>query len=245
MLRLPADSSTMKRSPGRLVDDHLAEGADVVHARVGARVGQEHQSGVEFDADAIGHACLRGRLAPVSSVGTPRRGLRAGSAHPGSMPPPRLPPRWAPAPAAAGGGCEQVYLLAAQRLLGLQRGQGLPRVVDHGGRHAGQPRHLDAVAAAGRAGLDLVQEHDVGAGLGGAHVHVDRGVVLRRELGQLEVVRGEQREGLGLVVQVRGDARRPAPGRRRWRCRGRSRPSAPGFAAWRRAGSAPPRSSPA
>jgi hypothetical protein len=38
-----------------LVDDHLAEGADLVQPGVGARVGQEHQSGVEFDGDAVGH----------------------------------------------------------------------------------------------------------------------------------------------------------------------------------------------
>src|SRR6185369_13297230 len=43
---------------GTLVDDHLAEGADVVHAGVGARIGQEHQPGVEFDADAVGHDLL-------------------------------------------------------------------------------------------------------------------------------------------------------------------------------------------
>ena len=40
---------------GLLVNDHLAEGADLVQPRVGAGVGQEHQSGIEFDGDAIGH----------------------------------------------------------------------------------------------------------------------------------------------------------------------------------------------
>jgi hypothetical protein len=38
-----------------LVHDHLAEGADVVQPRIGARVGQKDESGVEFDADAISH----------------------------------------------------------------------------------------------------------------------------------------------------------------------------------------------
>ncbi|MDB5878078.1 MAG: mismatch repair protein MutS, partial [Variovorax sp.] len=49
-------------------------------------------------------------------------------------------------------------------LLRFQRGQRMARVVHDGGRHARQPSHLDAVAAARRSGLDLVQEDDVGAG---------------------------------------------------------------------------------
>ena len=38
-----------------LVDDHLAEGADLVQARVGARVGEEDHAGVELDGDAVSH----------------------------------------------------------------------------------------------------------------------------------------------------------------------------------------------
>ena len=80
----------------------------------------------------------------------------------------------------------------------------------HRGRHTRQPRYLDAVALAGRAGLHLVQEDDVAAALAGgfgrADVHVDGGVVRGRELGQLEVMGGEQRKGFGPVVQLRGDA---------------------------------------
>ncbi|MNV30376.1 hypothetical protein D3C71_1216400 [compost metagenome] len=82
----------------------------------------------------------------------------------------------------------------------------MPCVVQHGRGHARQLGHLDPVAAAGRAGLDLVQEDDVGAALGGAHMHVDRVARLGGQLRQLEIVRGKQREGAGLVVQVRGNA---------------------------------------
>ena len=41
-----------------LVDAHLREGRDVVHARVGARVGGEDHPGVEADGDAIGHGAI-------------------------------------------------------------------------------------------------------------------------------------------------------------------------------------------
>jgi hypothetical protein len=37
------------------IDDHLAKGADLVQTGVGAGVGQENQSGIEFDGDAVGH----------------------------------------------------------------------------------------------------------------------------------------------------------------------------------------------
>ena len=52
----------------------------------------------------------------------------------------------------------------------------------------------------------MVQKDNVGTRLDGAHVHVDGAVVLGRELGELEVVRGKQREGLRLVVQISRDA---------------------------------------
>src|SRR5665647_254813 len=67
--------------------------------------------------------------------------------------------------------------------------------------------HLNTVALAGRAALDLVQKDNVAARLSGAHMHVDGAVVRGRKLGQLEVVGGEQGEGLGLVVQLRGYGR--------------------------------------
>ena len=52
-----------------------------------------------------------------------------------------------------------------------------------------------------------MQEHDVAARVGGAHMHVDSAVVRGRERGQLEVVRGKQGVGLCLVVQLRGNRR--------------------------------------
>ena len=70
-----------------------------------------------------------------------------------------------------------------------------PRRPDHRRRHAGEPRHLQAVAVARRAFLDRVQEHDAVLVLDGVEVHVGDLAVLLRELGQLEVVGGEQREG--------------------------------------------------
>ena len=53
--RLPADSMHHEAVARPLVDHHLAEGADLVEPGVGARVGEEHQAGVELDAYAIGH----------------------------------------------------------------------------------------------------------------------------------------------------------------------------------------------
>ncbi len=79
-------------------------------------------------------------------------------------------------------------------------------MVQHRGGHAGQFGHLDAVAAAGGAGLQFVQKHDVGARLGGGHMHVDGVARLGGQFGQLEVMRGKQRECAGFVVQVRGNA---------------------------------------
>ena len=79
-------------------------------------------------------------------------------------------------------------------------------MVDHRRRHAGKFGHRNAVAAAGRAGFDVVQKDNVGTGLDGAHMHIDGTVVFGRKLGQLEVVRGKQREGLRLVVQISRDA---------------------------------------
>jgi hypothetical protein len=47
---------------GLLVHDHLAEGADLVQPRVGPRIGEEDQSGVEFDGDAVGHGGARWQI---------------------------------------------------------------------------------------------------------------------------------------------------------------------------------------
>ncbi len=51
-----------------LVDDHLAEGADLVKTGVGAGIGQEHQPGIEFDGDAVGHF-LESRGKPLECTG--------------------------------------------------------------------------------------------------------------------------------------------------------------------------------
>ncbi len=105
-----------------------------------------------------------------------------------------------------GRGGEQVHLLATFGGPGLQGAEGVAGMVEHGGGHARQARHLHAITFAGRAGLQLVQEDDGCARFGGAHMHVDGGGVCGRELGELEVVGGKQRKGLRFVVQVRGDA---------------------------------------
>ena len=91
-------------------------------------------------------------------------------------------------------------------MLRFQGGQRIPGVVDHRGGHTGQPGHGNAVAFAGGAGLDVVQKHDLVARLDRADMHVGRAVVLGRELGQLKIMGGKQRESLGFVVQVRGNA---------------------------------------
>ena len=89
--------------------------------------------------------------------------------------------------------------------LGFQRLQRVARLVHYRGGHAGQARHLDTVALAGGARLNFVQKHNVAARLDGADMHVDGGVVFGRELGQLEVMGGEQGVGLRLVVQLGGN----------------------------------------
>ncbi len=61
-----------------LVDHHLAEGADLVEAGVGAGIGQEDQSGIELDGDAVRHGGTVGEKAKGPSV--------VGSALPGTGP---------------------------------------------------------------------------------------------------------------------------------------------------------------
>ena len=56
-----------------------------------------------------------------------------------------------------GRGGKQVDLGLRGAGLLLQRVQRVAGLVQDSGGHAGQPRHLDAVAAAGRAGLQLMQ----------------------------------------------------------------------------------------
>ena len=78
-----------------------------------------------------------------------------------------------------------------------------------------------------------MQEHDAVLVLDRVEVHVGDVRMLRGELRQLEVMRGEQRVGSDSSRAGGARSPRPAPGRRRSRCRGRSRPSARGCARWR------------
>ena len=110
--------------------------------------------------------------------------------------------------------------------------ENLARAFDDRRGQAGQARHLDAVAPIRAAGHDLPEKDDVVLPLARGDVIVDdarRGV---GEIGQLVVVRREQR--LRPQLRVRGeDTRRPprrCSGRRRSPCRGRSRRARPGFA---------------
>ena len=68
-----------------------------------------------------------------------------------------------------------------------------PRALDHGGRQARQPRHLDAVGAARRARHQPPQEDHVLAPLAHREVGVAHARLRAREVGQLVVVGREQR----------------------------------------------------
>ena len=137
------------------------------------------------------------RLARGEDIGVERgdgfaeRGIRCerGRQRPGVVRRCRVPGR-------RGSACEEVGLRLARDPLGLEVLERAARVAQQRRRHAGEARHLHAVAAARRAGLDLVQEGDlVGiAALDGGDVDVERALVLEREVGELEVVGREQRE---------------------------------------------------
>src|SRR6185437_9251723 len=83
------------------------------------------------------------------------------------------------------------------------------------GRHAGEPRDLQAVAAVGRTLRDVMQEHDARAlpafRLDRVEVDVRAAVELGRQRGQLEVMRGEKRE----AAIVRGESMRDRPRKRK------------------------------
>ncbi|MNO85325.1 hypothetical protein D3C76_766960 [compost metagenome] len=92
---------------------------------------------------------------------------------------------------------------------GFQPRQVFTGTLDDGRRHAGQLRHGQAVALAGRAWQHVVQEHDAFVVLGGVQVHVGHQRLAFRQHGELEVVRGEQRVGTQL-----GQALGGGPGQR-------------------------------
>ena len=114
---------------------------------------------------------------------------------------------------------------AARQLVALERGENLAGALDDRPRQAREARHLDAVAAIGSPGHDLAQEDDVVLPLARRDVEVDDARRRVGQIGQLVVVRGEER----LRPQPSGwspGARRPptrCSGRRRSPCRGRSR----------------------
>ena len=93
----------------------------------------------------------------------------------------------------------------AVQVLGFELGQDLLGPLVHGPRHAGQPGDVNAVALVGRAGHDLVQEHDVVLPLLHGHVQVPHARQRLGQVGQLVVVRGKQRAAADLVVQVLDD----------------------------------------
>ena len=69
--RLPAVASAITRSPGTREDVQLAEGRDVVEARIGARVRDHHEALLDQDAGAIGHRTLSA-ASPIARSGDQR-----------------------------------------------------------------------------------------------------------------------------------------------------------------------------
>ena len=78
-------------------------------------------------------------------------------------------------------------------------------LVENGSRHAGQSCYLDAIAAAGGAGLNGVQEDDIAPRFSCADMDIDRAVVGCRKFCEFKVMGGKQRKGLGFVMQLGGD----------------------------------------
>ena len=70
--------------------------------------------------------------------------------------------------------------------------QVLLRLANHRLRHAGEARHLQAIALARRAFLHRVQEHHAVLVLDRVEMHVGDFLVLERQPRELEVVRREQ-----------------------------------------------------
>ncbi len=90
---------------------------------------------------------------------------------------------WLGAGFGQGRGAEQVDLELVALLLAFEGLQGVAGVVQHGSGHACQFGNLYAVAAAGGAGLNGVQEDYCLPRFGGADVDVYGGVVAGGELG--------------------------------------------------------------
>ena len=167
---------------------------------------------------------------PTSSVAQPRAAISCSRGSAARLAAAGEQRRAAATPAVAD--ARQRRPAAARQLVALEAGQDLLGAGDHRGRQAGQPRHLDAVAAVGAAGDDLAQEDDVVLPLARGDVRVDDARQRVGQVGELVVVRGEQRLRPRLPVGSPGARPRPTrcSGRRRSRCRGRSRRARPGCA---------------
>ncbi len=93
----------------------------------------------------------------------------------------------------------------------------LPRALDYAGGKAGESRHLDSVAAAGRSLYDPPQKDHLAGPFPHRHREIGDPRPVAREVGQLMEVGREQHLGAGRVVQVLGDRprnRQPVKGAR-------------------------------
>ncbi len=118
------------------------------------------------------------------------------------------------------------------------------RALNHRRGQAGQPRHFNAIALAGRAGLDGVQKDDAARGFFHAHAQIAHARQFFGQHGQLVVVRGKERARARLA---RADIRplpRPAKAHQRSLFRAPSRRAESASAAWPYSESLPSPSSP-
>ena len=85
-------------------------------------------------------------------------------------------------------------------------GEGAPRIGNHRLRQARQCSNLQAETAVGRAFLYRVHEHQLLAVFDSVKMYVRNRRILVGQLGQLEIVRGEQRVGTAAGGEVHGGA---------------------------------------
>jgi hypothetical protein len=99
---------------------------------------------------------------------------------------------------------------AARQLVMLEAGKDVPRAIDHLTGKAREPRDLNAVAAIRAARHDLPQEDDVVLPLARRDMSVDDAGERIGEVGELVIVRGEER--LRPRLRVARQDTRPRPG---------------------------------
>ena len=111
-----------------------------------------------------------------------------------------------------GGRAADGWAPAASELVVLERVENGARARNHRRGHAGEPRHLNAVAAIGSARHDLVQEDDLVLPLARRDVRVYDARQRVGQIGELVIVRREQRLGPAARVrrQIFGDRPRNA-----------------------------------